>query len=54
MKIQRPFIFKQKKEITDSDLFYRSLFENNVEIVFFADAHGTIAKVNDGFMKSWI
>ena len=38
-------------EIGDSDLFYRSLFEYNPDIVFFLDTKGIVAKVNDGFSK---
>ena len=33
-------------QVINSDQFYRSLFENNLEMVFFADTSGTIAKAN--------
>ncbi len=39
-------------EIIDSDLFYRSLFEYNPDMVFFLDTEGTIAKPNVGFSKA--
>ena len=39
------------KEIVDSDLFYRSLFEYNPDIVFFSDTHGIIANPNGGFSE---
>ena len=35
----------------DSDLFYRSLFEYNPDLVFFSDLNGVIAKPNEGFCK---
>lgn len=39
-------IEKAAKAVVDSDLFYRSLFEYNPDMVFFLDTHGIIAEVN--------
>ena len=39
-------------EIINSDLFYRSLFEFNPDMVFFLDTQGIIAKSNAGFSKA--
>ncbi|WP_340002237.1 EAL domain-containing protein [Oceanobacillus sp. FSL K6-0127] len=36
-------------EVVDTDLFFRSLFTYNPDIVFFADKEGVIASVNEGF-----
>ncbi|MBP2075792.1 EAL domain-containing protein [Oceanobacillus polygoni] len=36
-------------EAINSDLFFRSLFTYNPDIVFFADKEGVIASVNEGF-----
>jgi diguanylate cyclase (GGDEF)-like protein/PAS domain S-box-containing protein len=36
----------------DSDLFYRSLFEFNPDMVFFLDIHGIIAKENGAFSET--
>ncbi len=38
--------------IVNSDMFYRSLFEYNPDMVFFLDTHGIIAKVNGVFSKT--
>ena len=35
--------------IVNSDMFYRSLFEYNPDMVFFLDTHGIIAKANGIF-----
>ena len=39
-------------EIVDSDLFYRSLFEYNPDMVFYLDIHGVIVKVNGVFSET--
>ncbi len=41
---------KSNTEKINSDLFYRSLFENSPDILFFIDLQGIIAKINDGFL----
>ena len=38
--------------IVNSDMFYRSLFEHNPDMVFFLDTYGIIAKVNEIFSKT--
>ncbi|MDR7079505.1 diguanylate cyclase (GGDEF)-like protein/PAS domain S-box-containing protein [Neobacillus niacini] len=38
--------------IVDSDLFYRSLFEYNPDMVFYLDIHGIIAKANGAFSET--
>ena len=39
-------VHSRTNEIVDSDLFYRSLFEYNPDMVFYLDIHGVIVKVN--------
>ena len=41
-----------ENEVIDSDQFYRSLFENNLDLVFFADTYGNIAKTNGKFSET--
>ncbi|MEH7255301.1 EAL domain-containing protein, partial [Neobacillus niacini] len=39
-------------QLVDSDQFYRSLFENNLGMVFFVDTNGDIVKTNDQFLEA--
>jgi diguanylate cyclase (GGDEF)-like protein/PAS domain S-box-containing protein len=39
-------------QVVDSDQFYRSLFESNLDLVFYADTHGVIAKTNSKFCEA--
>ena len=45
-------VHSRTNAIVDSDLFYRSLFEHNPDMVFFLDIHGIIAKVNGLFSET--
>ena len=45
-------VHSRTNAIVDSDLFYRSLFGYNHDMVFFLDTHGIIAKVNGVFSET--
>ncbi|MEH7180171.1 sensor domain-containing protein [Neobacillus vireti] len=45
-------VCSNKNEIVDSDLFYRSLFKYNPDMVFFLDIYGIIAKANGAFSET--
>lgn len=51
-----PYVYTKKYNtngsvIIDTDQFYRSLFENNPDIVYFLDPLGIIAKTNEVFLE---
>ena len=45
-------VHSRTSAIVNSDMFYRSLFEHNPDMVFFLDTHGIIAKVNGVFSET--